>query len=339
MMRILLAIVIALAAAWAGYWFIGSAALRSGIAGWFEARRADGWVAAYDDLSVRGFPNRFDTTFTAPALSDPASGLGWDAPFFQLMTLSYRPNHIIAIWPHEQRIETPGGAYTLASRDMRASLVVEPNTALELRRSTLTADAIAAAPEDGSGTIFADELRLAAERVGDAATPGNARYHLGLVAEDVAPPAALMQQIDPGGTLPRVAASVMADLTVDFDAPWDRRALEQVRPQPTRIAVTSAKFAWGDMHLEASGAMQVDIGGRPDGILSVTVRHWRRILKAAAEAEWITRDLAETAERAMAMMAGPEGDDESLTVSLHFRKERIWVGPIPIAPAPVLRLR
>lgn len=336
-MRILLAIAITLAAAWAGYWFIGSAALQSGIAAWFEAREADGWVADYEDLSVRGFPNRFDTTFTAPVLSDPAAGLGWQAPFFQLMTLSYRPNHIIAVWPHEQRIETPAGALALGSRDLRASLVVEPNTALELRRSTLTANAITATPDDGGGTLSAGRLRLAAERMGDAALPGGARYHLGLAAEDVAPPAALMQQLDPGDTLPRVAGSVLADVTVDFDAPWDRRALEEVRPQPTRIAVTSANVTWGEMSVDATGALQVDIGGRPTGRLSVTVRDWRQMLRAAVAAEWLTPDLGETTARAMDMLSG-DGDGKSLTVSLNFRGGRIWVGPLPIAPAPVLRL-
>ncbi|PVA09886.1 DUF2125 domain-containing protein [Pelagivirga sediminicola] len=337
-MRILLAIVITLAAAWAGYWFIGSSALQSGLAAWFDARRAEGWVAEYSDLSVKGFPNRFDTTLSDLRLADPAAGLGWEAPFLQLLTLSYTPNHIIAVWPHEQRITGPGGAFTLASDDMRASVVADPNTTLALRRSTLTAEDVALTPDDGSGAISAGVLRLAVERLEDASATHQPRYHLGLLAQDVAPPAPVMALLEGDISLARVIDRIAADLTVDFDAPWDRYALEDARPQPTRIAVKSAGLHWGAMSLEASGALRVDIGGRPSGTLTVSARGWRQMLDIAAEAELLTRDLADTAERALAVMAGGNESDAALNIPLTFKGGRVWIGPIPIAPAPVLRL-
>ena len=42
--------------------------MRSGLAAWFDARQAEGWVAEYADLSVQGFPNRFDTSLTDVAV-------------------------------------------------------------------------------------------------------------------------------------------------------------------------------------------------------------------------------------------------------------------------------
>ncbi len=338
-MRILLAIVITAAAAWAGYWFIGSSALHSGITAWFDARRAEGWVAAYSELSVQGFPNRFDTTLSDLQLADPASGMGWQAPFFQLMTLSYTPNHVIAVWPHEQRIVTPTGAYALSSTDMRASLVVEASTALAPKRSTLTAEGLTLTPEAGTGAFSATSLRLAGERGEDAPDTDDPRYHLGLAAAGVAPPAPLLAQFDVAGTLPRVIDTLSADVTVDFTAPWDRYAIEEARPQPTRVDVTRIAANWGAMTLEASGILDVDAFGTPDGTITIKARNWRDMLKLAEGAGALTPDAAVATESALSLLANASGSDKTLEIPLKFEGGRVWLGPLPIAAAPVMRLR
>lgn len=336
MMRILLAICLTLAAAWAGYWFIGSSAMKSGVAAWFNAREADGWVAGYDELTVQGFPSRFDTTLTAPRLSDPVTGLGWEAPFLQLMTLSYTPNHVIGIWPNTQRLSGPEGAYTLTSTDMRASLRVDASTALAPRRATLTAEGVSilaeTAPEAEALSMAA--LRLAAERLEGA----EARYHLGLAAQDLAPPASVMAMLDGAGgdAPPRVIESLFIDATADFTAPFDRAALEGARPQPVGIDLARASANWGAMALELSGALDIDASGMPEGDLTLTANGWRKMLQIARASGAITPDIAATAEQALTMMSGSDG---SLNVPLRAAQGLIWLGPLPIAPAPVLRLQ
>lgn len=338
-MRLLLAIVIIAAAAWAGYWFIGSSALRSGITAWFDARESEGWVADYSKISVQGFPNRFDTNLTDVDLRDPVSGLGWQAPFFQVFSLSYKPYHVIAVWPHEQRILAPEGAYKLSSTDMRASLVLEASTKFAPKRSTLTAENLAWVPENGPGAISAAVLTLAGERAGDNPETGDPRYHLGLVAEEVAPPAELLAQIDPNSTLARVIDSLNADFTVDFTAPWDRYAVEEARPQPTRIDVKHVAATWGTMTLEAAGSLIIDASGIPDGTITVKARNWRDMLKLAEASGALTPDLRTAAEQVLALMAGASGSDKSLDVPLKFTGGRIWLGPLPVADAPLMRLR
>ncbi|MFX0542486.1 DUF2125 domain-containing protein [Roseovarius sp. S4756] len=335
-MRVLLAICLALAAAWAGYWFIGSSALKSGLAAWFDARRAEGWVAEYGALQVQGFPSRFDTSFTALRLADPAAGLGWQAPFFQLLTLSYTPNHVIAVWPHTQSITTPGGEFILSSADMRASMVVAPSTALALRRATLTGEALSLAPHAGAEgeALSVAALRLAAERIEDGSA--DARYHLGLAATDMAPPAALMAQLEGSNSVPRVIDSVAADITVDFTAPWDRFAIERARPQPTRIEIARLAVTWGAMSLEASGALDVDARGLPEGDITLKARGWQDALEIARSTGALTPDMADTAQAALSMMAG---GDSALDIPLRLGEGRVWLGPVPIAPAPVLRLQ
>lgn len=333
-MRLLLAIVLALAAAWAGYWFIGSTALETGIRTWFDQRRAQGWVASYDDMGVSGFPNQFVTSFTDLRLGDPASGVTWEAPFFQISTLSYTPNHFIAVWPHDQRLETPDGAFAVASSDMRASLVIEASTAVGLKRATLTATDLAVTPAQiGGAPLSATSLHLAAERDEGAGDP---RYHLGLAAQDVAPPAPLVALLRTGDIVPRVIDSVVADLTVTFDAPWDRFAVQDTRPQPTRVEIRRIDATWGAMMLEASGDLDIDAMGTPMGTITVTAHHWREMLDLAQGAGLLTPDMAGNIERALAAL---ESDGKVLELPLTLKTGQIWLGPLPIAEAPVLRLR
>ncbi|MDZ4134328.1 MAG: DUF2125 domain-containing protein, partial [Paracoccaceae bacterium] len=111
-MRVLLAVVLGLAMLWGGYWFVGARALEQGGAAWFADQTAQGRIAMRDSFGVRGFPNRFDLTVEGLRLADPATGYGWQAPFVQIFSLTYKPWHIIAALPPEQQFQTPGQAIT-----------------------------------------------------------------------------------------------------------------------------------------------------------------------------------------------------------------------------------
>jgi hypothetical protein len=77
--------------------------MESALPGWLDARAAEGWIAEYESDAHRGFPNRFDTTITGLDLADPETGVAWSAPFFQILSLSYQPNHVIAVFPPTRR--------------------------------------------------------------------------------------------------------------------------------------------------------------------------------------------------------------------------------------------
>ena len=106
-MRNLIILIIAACMLWGGYWFAGSRAVQSGLTGWFSDQQRNGWIVEYSALKTRGFPNRFDTTITDLTLVDPRSGVAWLLPNFQIFALSYKPNHIIAVWPERQSIKLP----------------------------------------------------------------------------------------------------------------------------------------------------------------------------------------------------------------------------------------
>lgn len=343
-MRILLTLILIAAALWSGYWYVGSGRVEWAVANWFAARRAEGWQADYRSLKVQGFPNRFDIVFDAPALADPETGLAWSAPRLQVNALSYRPNHVIAVWPETQTIATPQQTYSLQSRDMRASLVVSLRDRLALQRSVLQADRLRILPRgaDPEQRMTMEHLSLAADRLSEDEARGDASgvpYRLGLRADGLRPPMAWRTQLGVQDRLPDRFDALQADMTVRFDRPWDLRAIEQARPQPTHVRITRAEARWGRLELAVAGTFDVEDGGHPAGEITVKAKNWREILDLAVTSGAVPEQFAGTLQGALSMMARGAGNPETLDIPLRLRGGRVWLGLVPLGRAPVLRLR
>lgn len=334
-MRILLILIVIAAAAWSGYWFVGRAGVTTAFERWLEARREEGWVAEAAGIETRGFPNRFDTTFTGINLADPKTGLAWEAPIFQILQLSYKPHHAIAVWPDKQRIATPLEKYEVESRDMRASLVTGARLSLPLERATLTAENIAITPLRADQPTRAEALRLAAER----RPTRPATYRLGLAADGLSPALDWRVKLDPAGRLPERFDAFSADMTVTFDKPWDRSAIEQARPQPQEIDIRLAEARWGRLELQAAGEVTVDADGRPEGEITVKARNWRDILRMAAASGRVGDGFADTLEDGLSLISRMAGHPDTLDIPLAFSGGRVRFGPVPLGRAPVLRIR
>jgi hypothetical protein len=149
-MRVLIGIFVAAVLAWGGYWFLGANATEKALAAWFGERRAEGWVAEYASLETLGFPNRFDTTVSGLELADPDTGVAWSAPFFQILSLSYKPNHVILVWPDRQSFSTPDRQTSVTAGDMRGSAVFDIGPTLPLDRLVIEMEAMGFAGSDGA---------------------------------------------------------------------------------------------------------------------------------------------------------------------------------------------
>jgi hypothetical protein len=333
-MRLLLAVIVIAALGWSAYWVIGQRGLSQGLEDWFEARRAEGWVAETSEIEVRGFPNRFDAGFSDLVLADPATGWAWEASHFQLSTLSYRPDHVIAVWPEDQRIATPQEKFLLKADDMRASLRIAPGSDFAPETVTLTAEFLQITPEARADEVTAlSALTLAGERRQERT------YRLGLAADGLTLSSPWRERLDPDGRLPDRISGLEADLTVSFDKVWDRSAIEVARPQPTRIKVDLVDGRWGQLHLQAAGEVDVTSEGVPEGEITVKARNWREMIAVAQAAGALPESLAPTVETSLGLLARMNGNRETLDVPLTFSGGRVRLGPIPLGPAPVLRLR
>lgn len=335
-MRTIVGIIFAALLGWCIWWFVGAKAQETAWESWFEERRRAGWVAEMSEIKVRGFPNRLDTTVSEVQLADPVSGWAWSMPFFQVLMLSYKPNHILAVWPDTQKISAPGETLLVSSVKMRGSVVFVPNTDLTLDRTQIE---IASLGLLGTGWNAAlGQANFATRRVGEGDAPDFA-HQLGLDAQDLRFSEGLKNRLDPAGVLPAAVEKLHIDLIAAFDAPWDRHSVEGRKPQLTALSVRDIDLRWGELNLTANGKVSVDQQGYPVGDISVKAVNWQDIIDLTVSSGLVGRDLATTIKDGLGFLAMLGGDPNTLNVPLKFADGYVLLGPIPIGPAPRLAIR
>lgn len=324
MMKRLAFVIVAASLAWSGNWLWGWYSLSTAYEGWFAERREDGWQAEYADMTILGFPNRHDTTWTDLTIADPDSGIGWRAPFFQLFLLSYNRKHAIAVWPDRQVIVTPEGETEVTSDRLQAS-VVTSGTAHELERANLAADVLNLTR--GDSTTALAQLRAGVQRAA-AST-----YDLALAADGLALPSGVVRAT--GGALPETFQKARLQAQVAFDAPWALGAVE-TRPQPRRFDLTLAELEWGPMALRVAGDLVIDAQGRATGEVHVQAKNWQEMLSVARASGGVPDLVLDGLEATLGIMAQVSGGRTSLDVTLTLDEGQIRLGPLPIGSAPRL---
>jgi len=330
-----LLLLILAAIAWGVFWIFGARTVENVMNDWLAERRAEGWVAEASALETRGFPNRFDTTFEGLELADPDTEVGWSAPAFQLLSLSYKPNHVIAVWPGQQTFSTPDASYTMSAETMRGSIIISPSLSLETQSSTIE---IAAASVTSTKGWTAD---LGSGQISMRARPDAAQAHtydLYFTFSELDPGDAFLAPLKGVAGLPRVIDAVSMTATGSFDKAWDLSAVEVARPQLRALTINQITARWGDLLLVGGGALEVSVDGTPTGDLEFEATNWRDMVDIAEATGAITPDAARGITRALSLMANLSGDPEQLDLTVSFRRGVMFLGPIPVGAAPDMGL-
>jgi hypothetical protein len=335
--RALVLLVLAAAAAWSAWWVIGSRMQRAAIEDWLAARRADGWVAEAENLGVSGFPNRFDTRIAGLDLADPESGWSWQADSFQILALSYRPNHVIAVWPGEQVVASPHESIAVESVLMRGSVIFAPRPGFVLARSTVEIDDMTLRGESG-WTAALDGAVVALRRAAPGTAPDNA-YDFHFDAEGLRLPEAWLRPLGREDVLPPAVEGVEIDATLVFDRPWSRASVEAGGPVLERVRLKDTHLAWGPLDLRGSGELSADAEGYAEGRIDLRARDWREMLKVAVDSGLIGDGLGGAVETGLDLLARLQGTGDSLEMPLVFGDGEMRLGPVTIGTAPVLALR
>lgn len=333
MVRLFFGLLILITIGWCGYWFVGSSAQQSGLTAWLEERRSAGWVADYDALDVQGFPSRFDTKITNLNLADPKSRWAWSASELQILMLSYKPNHVIAVLPPKHTISSPKERIDVASDTMRASIKFDANTDLALNAVSGELENVILTSNAG----WTSELKSA--QLATRQTAGVEDSHdIFFQADQVKPARIFTKLIDPDSQLPDVFDTLRIDVTAGFDAPWDRHAVEGQKPEFTALAVKDISASWGEMNFQAKGDLTFDATGYPTGKISVRAKNWKDMIALGVSAGAIPADMQSTLEGGLGLIARLSGNPDTLDAPLSFKNGFISLGPIPIGRAPKLRL-
>ena len=235
-MRVLLWIVLAAAGVWGSYWWIGSGTIEREVNAWFDQQSKAGMVAQNDSVTVRGFPNRFDLTVEGLSLADPATGLGWKAPFVQVFSMTWKPWHLIAALSSGQQIIFPDQTVTIDGIGMRASLELHPNSQLGLYETRLEAADLTIGSDLG--------WKIAAERLfGSTLELAPQSHRLGVSVINLAPAPTLLAALA-STDLPPVIETLHLDATAQFSAALDRSAVN-TQPKLTELTVADLRLIWG----------------------------------------------------------------------------------------------
>ncbi|WP_068115605.1 DUF2125 domain-containing protein [Tropicimonas marinistellae] len=329
----LLVAVLVVALAWSGWWGWSAWKAKADLRGWLEARRADGWQAEWSAIRVTGFPNRVDITVEEPALADPAGGWAWNAPFVQILRLSYDKDRAIFVWPDRMSLQTPYERITIAGEEMRASVSFLPGRAREVLDSALVFRGMEIS-SDAGWTTSVREARLAVRPNAQNA----ALRDIGLEVTGLKPRSDVIATLADAGVVPATVERLRADLTVEFDTPWDRQALEERRPQPTSMDIHEIAASWGQLDLRIAGKLAADDAGRADGEVLVKATNWEEILDVARQSGAVPAGIADTVESALRLLSRVAGSPKTLDIPLSFEDGRMRAGPVPLGSAPELRL-
>lgn len=326
----LLILALLVATVWSIYWGVVAIAAKQNLTAWFESRRADGWQAEASDISVAGFPNRIDRTITDLVVADPQGGWVWRAPFFQILGLSYDRAKMILIWPQEQRFDTPTQKFTVTGESLRASVSLDSSNRIETLTGVLEALRISS---DSDWAVDASEVRVAVRP-----TAGRSGWmDVGAEAIGLRPPAPFVATLSESGELPNRFDRVYGDFAVRFDTEAGLSGWLDGSGQIDTIDIDQVVLEWGALELSLSGELTADRDGRAEGEIDVTARNWNDILSVAGEAGLLTEAAVQLLGQGLNLLSGFNGSRETLDIPLSFRDGDTYLGPIRVAPAPMLR--
>jgi hypothetical protein len=312
-MRALFWIVAAVAAAYAGLWFVGERQVETRAAQALADLEARGWQVDYASLNTTGFPSRLDTRVTDLRLLSPDGRLGWVLPALQVYALVYRPTHVIADLPPEQVVTVAGREFDLTSQALRASGRGGLSARLPFREAVVEGGPLTVA---GEGVELSLGRLLLAAREGG---PGANAYDLYLDAGDIRP-----AEGAPALDLLRLDAQVTLDRPID-------RTLRGA-PGLLDVALRDARLTMGDVALSASGALAPDAEGALAGEVVIVAENWRGMLDLGEQAGTLDPARRAIFERALEGLA--EGD--RIEVPVTFANGTISALGLPLLAAPRL---
>lgn len=327
-MRIILWLVTACVALYAGYWLLAARSVKAGAETVVTEMRAAG-TGDYQAFDLGGFPYRFDAILTEPRVTSPGAGVTWSAPALRLHALAYRPQHVIAVFPNTQTVRVGRETLSLVAADLTASARFGVSSALPLLQAESFGRSVALTSDFGWGVV-ADEVRAALRAVDGPATQRIGVELTGITLTGL--PADLVTR---GGAIPAHGERLHLDAVLTLDRPLDRDTpVEGIRLLAADIRALA--FDWGPARLAGSGTLALDPAGTPEGRIDLSLTNWRVVLQLATALGVVRPDTVPAIARALEGLALLNGNAEVLALPLVFQSGWMSLGPIPLGPAPRL---
>jgi len=329
--RLVTKIVVLLALAWGGWWWIGTGGMQRAAQNWLETLPTQGIHATVTQMERGGFPMRLATTAQDIKWVDEIASTTTHIPTATLSTTIY--------WPGDAQIKIPAGPITITNPQTKltilttgtqAEMLLHPSQSLQLEAISAQADKVALDLPEGR-ILSVDTLQANIQQGDDPAT-----YTIDLTAFGFAFGDKLKGELELPAEWPDTFEPIIADMAVTFDRPWDRDALDTNRPQPRRINIEKLEVIYADLALSLAGDLTVNNAGTPSGVVSLTLRNWQQLFDILVATTEIPPQWRGTVEQLLGALADAEGN---LDLDLTFAQGQMRVGFFPLGPAPQLIIR
>lgn len=320
---------------WSGWWAVASTGAVRAIEGWLAARQSEGWQAEVADIAPAGYPFDIRVALRDVALADPDTGVAVQASALTLMAPAWDLGDVTLVLPDDPvLLASPEGQNTLLMQQAQARLSVKPWASMAMEQMTASAGAWLLEAE--TGDVMAGggtQARIIQD------TENTSKYALDAEVEQLRPGDTLRAALRIPKDWPVTFDRLLLKSTMTFERPWDITALEVSRPQPRQLTIHQAEAVWGALQLRFAADLDVDADGVPSGSVSLQARNWRAMLMLAQNSGAISPMLRPQIERALSTFAGLAGNSETLDLAVSLRGGTVYLGFLPLAPAPRLILR
>lgn len=249
-MRWVLRLLVLLVICFCAYWWGVKSLIESQSAQVFDAARQKG-IEASAEVTVTGFPARFDVNLQNPSLDIAAEGFSWSAPSAQLHAVAWAPWHMILALPQSQSFRLYGQEFVLNSKALRASLRLSPLPDLPLKDLRLSFDEAEVSGQTLGAGLFA--LRHA----------GGMFYQFGLDQKAVSARAL--------GPLPAQITQISGNIMLELDQPLNRQSQN---PLLQSAQIEALSLIWGALEAKASGELRPDAQRFVSGKIEIEVKSW-----------------------------------------------------------------
>lgn len=307
------AAVVALVAAYVGYWFYAAGLFRDGAERWVAERRAAGWTVEHGEIAMGGFPFRLEMTVPTPHLA--GNGLDWrGAGPIKIVVQPWAPRHAIAEADGRQTFDLLGHKLEIDAKVLHGSLLAEPagwrDIVVEAKQPTMIADGQALPAARAQLNLrrieTGTEISLIAEQLD---LPETVPAPLGRRVDRVG----ILGQVDdrwPGGPLPAAIAA------------W--------RDAGGDIEVKRLEIAWGPLRLTGDATLALDAQGRPLGAGTVTIQGAKAAVTAMGKSGYLTP--GQTTAAGIFALTLPDGTK----IPFSGQDGRLFVFERPVATLPVV---
>jgi len=329
---LIVAILVIVAAAYSGFWWIAAGRIADGVAAWAAEAKADGLAVTWRDLRVAGYPLWFRVELADFALDDAASPL---RPELRAASLSarahpwaYRDWTIAAPQGIEARL---GGVGRLGAATAAGAVSVGEEGGAAVWLDLADAQAEAAAAADGHvAARTADFWAIVPARP----PAGHDQPDLGLAVDlrGLSVPEA------PPGFAPAIDELALgATVMGPIPAGVPRRAAAAWRDAGGTVELDHFRLVWGGLKVAASGTLALDQDLQPIAAFSGTVSGFDAVIAALVASGRMSESDGRLARLGLSLLAkpGPDGKPE-LASSLTVQNGEIYLGPAKLGPAPRL---